>query len=54
MIHLGLGDRGGALTVGLGVVEFRSYAVSEADFVVLSHFAVDFLHRESVIYFCHS
>ena len=53
VVFLRLRVLGGTFAVCLGVVQFTCCAVCEADFVVFCHFAVDFLHRESIFYFCH-
>ena len=54
VIFLRLRVLGCTLAVGLGVVEFTCCAVSEAYFVALCHFAVDYLHWKCIFYFCHS
>ena len=44
---------GTAFAVGGAVVHARGCAVCKADFVFLGDLAVDFLHRECIINFCH-
>ena len=54
VVFLCLRVSGRAFAVRLSVVELTCLAVREADFVALSHFAVDYLHGESIFYMCHS
>ena len=54
VVFLRLRVSGRTRRVRLGVVELTCLAVREADFVALSHFAVDYLHGESIFYMCHS
>ena len=44
---------GAAFAVHGAVVHTRGSAVCKADFVFLGNLAVDFLHRECIINFCH-
>ena len=54
VVFLRLRVLGRAFAVRLSVVEFGSLAVREADSVAFRHFAVDYLHGESIFYMCHS
>ena len=54
VLLLVVADRGGALTVGGGVIEFGCGSVCESDLVGFTDTSVDLIHREGIFYFCHS
>ena len=53
VLLLVIADRGGALTVGSGVIEFGCGSVCESDLVGFTDTSVDLIHREGIFYFCH-
>ncbi len=53
VLLLVVADRGGALTVGSGVIEFGCGSVCESDLVGFTDTSVDLIHREGIFYFCH-
>ena len=54
VLLLVVADRGGALTVGSGVIEFGCGSVCESDLVGFTDTSVDLVHREGIFYFSHS